>query len=324
MTHQHRRRRTGRRRLPRSTRRPLRPCLGSDAAPAAGRDPAQGVRRGHPTQGRVRAADDAGDGQAARGGVWRGRLRLGVPALVQRGGRADRRPLRAEPGGHRPDGRVAATGRPGVPDHPVELPPGHGHPQDRSGAGGRLPGDHQARRQHPAHHACCSPRCCIEVGVPGRRGQRDRLVAARAEVTAPLLADPRLRKLSFTGSTAVGVRLLAQAAQNVLRTSMELGGNAPFLIFDDADLDAAVDGAMMAKFRNIGQACTAANRFIVHAVGGRRVRRPGHRPGRGDEGRLRSGGRREHRPADRRQGRRQHRRPGGRRCGTRGPRHHRR
>ena len=84
------------------------------------------------------------------------------------------------------------------------------------------------------------------------------------EVSAPIIADPRLRKLSFTGSTPVGVRLLKQAADNVLRTSMELGGNAPFLVFEDADLEKAVDGAMIAKFRNIGQACTAANRFIVH------------------------------------------------------------
>jgi len=84
------------------------------------------------------------------------------------------------------------------------------------------------------------------------------------EVSAPIIADSRLRKLSFTGSTPVGVRLLKQAADNVLRTSMELGGNAPFLVFEDADIDAAVDGAMIAKFRNIGQACTAANRFIVH------------------------------------------------------------
>lgn len=80
-----------------------------------------------------------------------------------------------------------------------------------------------------------------------------------------IIADPRLRKLSFTGSTPVGRRLLAQAAPGVLRTSMELGGNAPFLVFEDADLDRAVDGAMIAKFRNIGQACTAANRFVVHA-----------------------------------------------------------
>ena len=85
-----------------------------------------------------------------------------------------------------------------------------------------------------------------------------------SKVSAPIIADPRLRKLSFTGSTEVGRKLLEQAAGNILRTSMELGGNAPFLIFDDADLGAAVEGAMIAKFRNIGQACTAANRFIVH------------------------------------------------------------
>ncbi len=84
------------------------------------------------------------------------------------------------------------------------------------------------------------------------------------DVSGPIIADPRLRKLSFTGSTPVGVRLLKQAADNVLRTSMELGGNAPFLVFEDADLDKAVEGAMTAKFRNVGQACTAANRFLVH------------------------------------------------------------
>ena len=84
------------------------------------------------------------------------------------------------------------------------------------------------------------------------------------EVSTPIIADSRLRKLSFTGSTGVGQALLKQASENVLRTSMELGGNAPFVVFDDADLDKAVDGAMAAKFRNIGQACTAANRFIVH------------------------------------------------------------
>ena len=83
-------------------------------------------------------------------------------------------------------------------------------------------------------------------------------------LTEPILKDPRLRKLSFTGSTPVGKRLIAQSAENVLRTSMELGGNAPFVVFDDADLDAAVTGALLAKFRNVGEACTAANRFIVH------------------------------------------------------------
>ncbi|MDJ0319650.1 NAD-dependent succinate-semialdehyde dehydrogenase [Pseudarthrobacter sp. PS3-L1] len=82
--------------------------------------------------------------------------------------------------------------------------------------------------------------------------------------TGPLIKDARLRKLSFTGSTEVGRRLMADASENVLRTSMELGGNAPFLVFGDADVDAAVTGAMAAKLRNMGEACTAANRFIVH------------------------------------------------------------
>ena len=80
----------------------------------------------------------------------------------------------------------------------------------------------------------------------------------------PLIRDGRARKLSFTGSTPVGRKLLEQCAGKVLRTSMELGGNAPFLVFDDADLDKAVEGAMLAKMRNMGEACTAANRFLVH------------------------------------------------------------
>ncbi len=84
------------------------------------------------------------------------------------------------------------------------------------------------------------------------------------EVIEPLLQDRRLRKLSFTGSTPVGKKLVEQSAGQLLRVSMELGGNAPFLVFEDADLEAAVDGAMLAKMRNIGEACTAANRFLVH------------------------------------------------------------
>jgi succinate-semialdehyde dehydrogenase/glutarate-semialdehyde dehydrogenase len=82
-------------------------------------------------------------------------------------------------------------------------------------------------------------------------------------VVSAMLHDPRVRKVSFTGSTEVGRILLREAADNVVNTSMELGGNAPFLVFDDADLDAAVDGAMVAKMRNGGEACTAANRFYV-------------------------------------------------------------
>ncbi|KQR31776.1 NAD-dependent succinate-semialdehyde dehydrogenase [Curtobacterium sp. Leaf154] len=112
-------------------------------------------------------------------------------------------------------------------------------------------------------------------------------------LSGPIIADPRLRKLTFTGSTPVGSALLRQAADNVLKTSMELGGNAPLLVFDDADLDTAVDAAMLAKFRNTGEACTAANRFFVQdgiadafvddavgrgarlVTGGHRIDRPG-------------------------------------------------
>ncbi|SDK46523.1 NAD-dependent succinate-semialdehyde dehydrogenase [Cryobacterium sp. Sr8] len=103
-----------------------------------------------------------------------------------------------------------------------------------------------------------------EVGLPA--GVVNVITTSTSSAVAgPIIADPRLRKLSFTGSTAVGQKLIQQSAQGVLRTSMELGGNAPFIVFEDADLDRAVDGAIMAKFRNIGQACTAANRFVVHA-----------------------------------------------------------
>ena len=87
--------------------------------------------------------------------------------------------------------------------------------------------------------------------------------SSAAAVVGPLIDDPRARKLSFTGSTEVGRKLIEQSARRVLRVSMELGGNAPFLIFDDADLDHAVKGALLAKMRNVGEACTAANRFYV-------------------------------------------------------------
>jgi succinate-semialdehyde dehydrogenase / glutarate-semialdehyde dehydrogenase len=102
-----------------------------------------------------------------------------------------------------------------------------------------------------------------EAGVPG--GVVNVLTTAKAgPLVSAMLADPRVRKLSFTGSTEVGRSLLATAAQTVTKCSMELGGNAPFLIFEDADLDAALDGAFLAKMRNGGEACTAANRFYVH------------------------------------------------------------
>lgn len=102
-----------------------------------------------------------------------------------------------------------------------------------------------------------------EAGVP--KGVVNVLTTDKpGDLVATALADDRVRKLSFTGSTRVGRILLAQAAEHVVKCSMELGGNAPFLVLEDADLDAAVQGAMVAKMRNHGQACTAANRFLVH------------------------------------------------------------
>ncbi len=102
------------------------------------------------------------------------------------------------------------------------------------------------------------------IGLPA--GVLNVITTTKApEVSAALMADRRLRKVSFTGSTPVGKILVGQSAGELQRMSMELGGNAPFIVFEDADLDAAVDGAMVAKMRNMGEACTAANRFFVHA-----------------------------------------------------------
>jgi succinate-semialdehyde dehydrogenase / glutarate-semialdehyde dehydrogenase len=102
-----------------------------------------------------------------------------------------------------------------------------------------------------------------EAGVPA--GAVNVIPSRRSgPVVDAILHDPRVRVVSFTGSTEVGRKLLRAAADNVLKPAMELGGNAPFIVFEDADLDAAVDGAMIAKMRNMGEACTSANRFYVH------------------------------------------------------------
>jgi succinate-semialdehyde dehydrogenase/glutarate-semialdehyde dehydrogenase len=102
-----------------------------------------------------------------------------------------------------------------------------------------------------------------EAGLPG--GVVNVITASSSgSIMQPLIEDPRTRKMSFTGSTPVGKKLIAQSAEQVLKVSMELGGNAPFLVFEDADLDAAVEGALLAKMRNGGEACTSANRFHVH------------------------------------------------------------
>src|SRR6202521_4846172 len=102
-----------------------------------------------------------------------------------------------------------------------------------------------------------------EAGVPA--GIINVIPSRRSgAVVSAMLHDPRVRVVSFTGSTEVGRKLLHEAADNVVKPAMELGGNAPFIVFEDADLNAAIDGAMVAKMRNMGEACTAANRFYVH------------------------------------------------------------
>jgi succinate-semialdehyde dehydrogenase/glutarate-semialdehyde dehydrogenase len=103
-----------------------------------------------------------------------------------------------------------------------------------------------------------------EAGVPAGAVN---VIPSRASsaVVSAMLHDPRVRVVSFTGSTEVGRKLLHEAADCVVKPAMELGGNAPFIVFEDADIDAAVEGAMIAKMRNMGEACTAANRFYVHA-----------------------------------------------------------
>ncbi|TMK41160.1 MAG: NAD-dependent succinate-semialdehyde dehydrogenase [Actinobacteria bacterium] len=118
-----------------------------------------------------------------------------------------------------------------------------------------------------------------EAGLPG--GVLNLVTASSSgSVMEPIIRDPRTRKLSFTGSTEVGRKLIEQSAEQVLRVSMELGGNAPFLVFEDADLDAAVEGAMIAKMRNIGEACTAANRFhVARGVAGEFAQRMAERMG---------------------------------------------
>ncbi len=144
---------------------------------------------------------------------------------------------------------------------PWNFPLAMGARKIAPGAGGGLHDDHQAGRPDAPHHAAAGPH-----HGGGRRspGVVNVVTTKRSgKVVSALLADRRTRKLSFTGSTEVGRVLLRQAADNVLRTSMELGGNAALIVCADADLDVAVDGAMVAKMRNIGESCIAANRIYV-------------------------------------------------------------
>ena len=157
---------------------------------------------------------------------------------------------------HRPVGVAALV-------TPWNFPGGHGNTEAGAGPGGGVHGRAQAGVRDPAHHPC-GDRLLEEAGLPA--GVVNVVPTKRSgPLVSTWLADPRVRKISFTGSTEVGRVLLRQAADRVVNASMELGGNAPFVVTPDADLDLAVDAAMVAKFRGGGQACTAANRFYVHA-----------------------------------------------------------
>ena len=146
--------------------------------------------------------------------------------------------------------------------HALELPRRDGHPQDRPGLAAGCPVVLKPAGETPLT-ALAIAELLAEAGVPD--GVVNVLTSRKSGATvSAMLHDPRVRKLSFTGSTEVGRILLREAADDVLSCSMELGGNAPFIIFEDADIDAAVEGALIAKMRNGGEACTAANRFYVH------------------------------------------------------------
>ena len=145
--------------------------------------------------------------------------------------------------------------------HALELSGGDDHPESGSRLGRRL-----HRRHSPGNRDALLGARAWRAGGAGRNAAR---CVQRADWPRPRhgrgthIANPLVRKLSFTGSTEVGALLLAQCAPTIKKTSMELGGNAPFIVFDDADLDAAVTGAMISKFRNTGQTCVCANRILV-------------------------------------------------------------
>jgi len=145
-------------------------------------------------------------------------------------------------------------------DHAVEFPQRHDHAQIRPRARGRLHHGLEARHRHSILRA--------RDGGTGRARRNSEgvfsvLTGGSAAIGGEITSNPIVRKLTFTGSTAVGKILLEQCSKTVKKTSMELGGNAPFIVFDDADLDAAVEGALASKYRNTGQTCVCANRLLI-------------------------------------------------------------
>ena len=269
------------------------------AAARARRDPAPGVRADHRARRRPRAADDPGDGQAA-GRVARPRS----PTPPSSSAGSPRRPCGSPAGGRsRPNGatRLLTMKQPVGPvpvHHAVELPAGDGHPQDRAGRSPPAARWWSSRPTQTPLSMLALAGIMAEAGLPD--GVLNVITTAQhrpgdgAADPRPAAAQALLHRVDRGRR-----RLVEQSAEQLLRVSMELGGNAPFLVFADADLDAAVEGAMLAKMRNMGEACTAANRFIVHeSVAEEFSRAAGRADGRA-EGRSRHRGRRRRRPAGR-------------------------
>ena len=306
---------------PRSTPPSRRRPSGPPAPPnERSRDPPPRLRGAERARRRAGAADDPGDGQVGRRVEGRDHLRGRVLPLVLGRGAAHRRLLQ---GGRQR--RRAACWSCASRSGPATSSP-------RGTSRRRWAPARSARRSPPAARWSVKPaqqtplsmlalaQLLEECGLPAGRPQRRHRAPRRATSRSRSSPTRGCASCRFTGSTEVGRKLIAQAAENVLKVSMELGGNAPFLVFDDADLDAAVEGAMIAKMRNVGEACTSANRFhVAESVADEFAEKLAERMGALKIGPRHRGGRRR-RPADRRRPARQGRRARRRRGRARAPR----
>ena len=217
-------------------------------------------------------------------------LRRVLPRMVRRGSQARLRRHHSRPPGGQADRRHQAADRRRRVHHAVELSARHDHAQGRPGASPPAAPSCSSRRRRRRSPRWRSPSWRERAGVPEGRVQRHHGIGRRDRRRADVESD--VRKLSFTGSTAVGKLLMAQCAGTVKKLSLELGGNAPFIVFDDADLDAAVEGAMASKYRNtrpdvcVRESDSRAGRRL------RRVRREARRGRAAAEARAGSRGRR--------------------------------
>ena len=204
----------------------------------------------------------------SRGG---GRLRRVVHRVVRR--RSQARVRRHDPLARSATSASSSSRKPiGVVGciTPWNFPHRDDHAQGRARRSPPAARSCQSRRRRRRSRRWRSPSSAERAGVP--KGVLNVVTGAAAEIGGELTSNPTVRKISFTGSTEVGKLLMAQCATTVKKVSLELGGNAPFIVFDDADLDAAVEGAIVSKYRNTGQTCVCANRFLVQALGLRRLR----------------------------------------------------